>query len=602
MRPLFATVLCLFVGMWVAGSAYAQKPGEVNQATNLVTPQSQQLQGMARELSLARRAGDVARVKELQSLMYDVLPATPEEPAGPGLAPQPGGWSEVAAAPFWGGDAKIHTGYIRYGARREIALDADTLGNIFCAVNAIYPGTSYSDTGSAIRVYRSTNGGESWSQVQGFIYSLDIVQSIDMCVTDTLAGKWLISVVWVAQSRVADKGGNLYWGSFLNDGSSWRYTLIAQATAGTAYRNPSICTDGKYYSPSVTYHYVAAEYITPATGDSRGLYINTSQTWGKTWTQPDTSIRGFKEGTPTIAVDWGSSPDSLLVSFTRTFSATDTDPRIGRNSLSYSGNWALTYPTSSSDNEYDPSFAVDPLTGDGMLSYTKNRGNSGNLDVFYAYSTDRFTTFKIDSIATSPSATEELSAVSQAPYSSPTQSAWRVVYRTSSPTSQIAYKWQSNKLNALGVVGPQQVSQFAPSGVIVPALSAIKWTTGALYVGICAYAGLGPNNIWFDGSNISLQGVDRDDGPVPGSYALEQNYPNPFNPETFIGFRVAQAGPVKLQVFDLLGREVAVLVNEQKDPGGYRVRFDGSGLPSGVYLYRLTAGNFVDAKKLVLVR
>jgi hypothetical protein len=59
---------------------------------------------------------------------------------------------------------------------------------------------------------------------------------------------------------------------------------------------------------------------------------------------------------------------------------------------------------------------------------------------------------------------------------------------------------------------------------------------------------------------------------------------------------------VKLQVFDLLGREVAVLVNEQKDPGGYQVRFDASSLPSGVYLYRLTAGNYVDAKKLVLVR
>jgi hypothetical protein len=65
---------------------------------------------------------------------------------------------------------------------------------------------------------------------------------------------------------------------------------------------------------------------------------------------------------------------------------------------------------------------------------------------------------------------------------------------------------------------------------------------------------------------------------------------------------VPGASDVKLSVFDLLGREVAVLVNEKKAPGSYEVKFDASGLPSGVYLYRLTAGIFVQSRKMIVVK
>jgi aminopeptidase N len=97
--------------------------------------------------------------------------------------------------------------------------------------------------------------------------------------------------------------------------------------------------------------------------------------------------------------------------------------------------------------------------------------------------------------------------------------------------------------------------------------------------------------------------VTVDDGGAlnaPTDFALLQNYPNPFNPATGIGFRVSGFGMVTLKVYDLLGREVAVLVNERKAPGSYTVRFDASGLASGVYFYRLKAGEFVQTRKLVL--
>jgi hypothetical protein len=95
----------------------------------------------------------------------------------------------------------------------------------------------------------------------------------------------------------------------------------------------------------------------------------------------------------------------------------------------------------------------------------------------------------------------------------------------------------------------------------------------------------------------------------PNDYTLSQNYPNPFNPSTSIKYTVGGPGcsglgasRTRLVVYDLLGREVAVLVNERKSAGSYEVKFDASGLPSGVYFYRLQAGSFADTKKLMLIR
>jgi outer membrane protein assembly factor BamB len=98
----------------------------------------------------------------------------------------------------------------------------------------------------------------------------------------------------------------------------------------------------------------------------------------------------------------------------------------------------------------------------------------------------------------------------------------------------------------------------------------------------------------------------------PSEFALSANWPNPFNPSTTIRFTIAgvvalsgSEGPatkVRLAVYDLLGREVKVLMNERKEPGRYEVRFDATGLPSGVYIYRLTAGSFAHSKKMLLLR
>jgi hypothetical protein len=91
-------------------------------------------------------------------------------------------------------------------------------------------------------------------------------------------------------------------------------------------------------------------------------------------------------------------------------------------------------------------------------------------------------------------------------------------------------------------------------------------------------------------------------GITPVEYELSQNYPNPFNPSTEIKFSITKPGHVTLKVFDMLGREVTTLINEEMPAGTYKSRFDASNLASGIYIYRIVSGNFAAIRKMVLIR
>lgn len=99
-----------------------------------------------------------------------------------------------------------------------------------------------------------------------------------------------------------------------------------------------------------------------------------------------------------------------------------------------------------------------------------------------------------------------------------------------------------------------------------------------------------------------LVGIKQVSAEVPSEFQLLQNYPNPFNPNTVIRYHIPSNSNVVLKVFDIMGREVKTLVNEKMQPGVYETSFDGSGLPSGVYFYRLTAGKFTETKKMTLLK
>jgi hypothetical protein len=90
--------------------------------------------------------------------------------------------------------------------------------------------------------------------------------------------------------------------------------------------------------------------------------------------------------------------------------------------------------------------------------------------------------------------------------------------------------------------------------------------------------------------------------PLPREFALDQNYPNPFNPGSAISYAVPHTSHVRLEIFNLLGERVSTLVDETRQAGFYTVRFDGTALASGIYFYRLTAGEVKMMKRMILVK
>jgi hypothetical protein len=89
---------------------------------------------------------------------------------------------------------------------------------------------------------------------------------------------------------------------------------------------------------------------------------------------------------------------------------------------------------------------------------------------------------------------------------------------------------------------------------------------------------------------------------VPSTYVMFQNYPNPFNPSTIIRYGLPEKSAISLDVFNSLGQKVATLIDGEEEAGYHEVSFDGSGLASGVYVYRLTAGSYMESKRFVMLR
>ena len=131
----------------------------------------------------------------------------------------------------------------------------------------------------------------------------------------------------------------------------------------------------------------------------------------------------------------------------------------------------------------------------------------------------------------------------------------------------------------------------------------IVGTLGQPFIGV-AQNSANANNIgfWYLVTHELATSVEQIPSSVPKEFRLEQNYPNPFNPTTIIQFGLPQRSNVTLKLYDILGRQVATLVDEELEPGVHKVNFDAEDLASGVYFYRIQAEAFVRTKKLMLLR
>jgi hypothetical protein len=108
--------------------------------------------------------------------------------------------------------------------------------------------------------------------------------------------------------------------------------------------------------------------------------------------------------------------------------------------------------------------------------------------------------------------------------------------------------------------------------------------------------------VYREGGVILPVEVKNESNEIPTKFSLYQNYPNPFNPSTTIEFYIPERTNVKLVIYDILGREIETLIDKELEPGKYKINFTATNLPSGVYFYRLQAGNFIEQKKMILIK
>ncbi len=106
----------------------------------------------------------------------------------------------------------------------------------------------------------------------------------------------------------------------------------------------------------------------------------------------------------------------------------------------------------------------------------------------------------------------------------------------------------------------------------------------------------------YNGGGNYVTRIDNFNEYYSKKFSLHQNYPNPFNPKTKINYQLAITNYVKLKVYNVLGKEVATLVNQKQNAGSYSVEFNGTNYPSGIYYYKLESGNFSEVRKMILLK
>jgi hypothetical protein len=154
------------------------------------------------------------------------------------------------------------------------------------------------------------------------------------------------------------------------------------------------------------------------------------------------------------------------------------------------------------------------------------------------------------------------------------------------------------------VAGQVTLGTTAQMKGIILSQTLIAMNTGATLLG----RALAQSEVTLDANSVSISGTATavDNGSAPQQFTLSQNYPNPFNPSTKIEYSLEKAEVVSLKVYNVLGNEVATLVNGRQEAGRYTVSFttgkETFDLLSGIYFYRLEAGSFISTRKLVLVR
>ncbi len=543
----------------------------------------------------AVESGNLTESKRLLDLMNSMTPDANKIDA---FKPNPNVETPVEAGnvappynPDWySTDITVYSGAIKFGDPyfRQIDMKMGEDGNMYIAVNR----APVSGTNGRIDVYRSSNGGASWTYTNGLVYGTSYIGTVSMLVEvrGTSPDSARVIVFYTVSNSANNDGATLAFGSWRRDGSAWYAGNIGTPPAGDEYSFASAVSDG-YFWTTATYIGVMCTESNNALTTTNNFKYYRSQNWGQTWTGVTISS-GYDDFYPSAELRPGST-DSVWVAVERRFSATQYEIRVIRTPFTPTASSNTYFITSGGAGvKYEkPALTVkqNSPTDTAIITTTKN-GVS-----YYLPTTNGGGLWNVD--------------FSLGGTGNGNNKAFTWCNTSSHGPNSIIATWVSNDGDSINVrrgvvnfLGTTQYKRNSTSASTSVSPTCMIYSPDVnTNLSAISYAGFGPTNIYANQEGL-LTGINQNGSEVPENYSLSQNFPNPFNPVTNIKFTLPAGGLTKLVIFDIMGREVATLLNKDMNAGSYTADFDASSLSSGVYFYKIISGSFTDTKRMVLVK
>ena len=588
-------LLSVFVSVSAISQIAANASEEANPSYQYVRDNSPKAQ-LWRQIVAAKRANNVqlhkTLVEQYKTEFLQTASPSAVNPAGASKLPSQNG-SSSGLSPDWGfDDVMVHEGPIGtplLGTNdRTIQVETDTLGNLYAGVM---------DQGrDTIFVYKSTDLGMSWSQLN-YVYWPGMSrewQSFDFFVADTANGMFKIGMVACA-TIATNYDGSVWWISMNDDGSDFTAVQIQTRPAGGGFINPTIVSDAYDWSPSISYWYVAYQSVDSVTGVGNAAIAALTDDWGDTW-DLDSARTSFDDYD--LDIDYNFGADTIHVLLTNNILPPNSNLRLRSTSLNdfaTSSSWSQANVASTGDPEYLGCVAANRQTNEMVVTYTIEQ--SANENIFYSYNPTGETGISnwMTGNVLSAKANDESRARIDCQED---QGAYRVSYVSSGSVDTVIY---TSTVSLPSTFSQHQVVNEDKSASTSTTPDVVGFHNAAFYSGGVIFAGGGPTNAYFDGSNL-LVGIEDEEFQIPKTFSLSQNFPNPFNPNTQIEFTIPSPEKVTINLFDILGRKVATLVDDDYTAGTFKVTLDGSKLSSGNYFYQMTAGDFRATKKMLLLK
>ncbi len=563
------------------------------------------------EINQLRETNDKSKLNQIQELESQLENLNPNSISKPGelydgvIEPAPHGSSVIAPEAI--GNVEIFNSGTAFVSSMATATEqiGATAGRIWVAFSLQKSGEP-----DSLRVYYSDNGVNWIWYAQGKLGGTDHINfdEMDMEIIENTTGE---KYIWIVYGYRNDAGaGRWRTGGLIMQSPTFGGTFYSLSWPGDddtkRYYRLRITSDNAWY-PSLAYVYMVASFDS-SSGSAR---VNTQKTvrctnpytttptfsykadkfwWfsGSNNYQRDlhSDIAFFRNGSDSIIVSFSNVPDSTKLFFAK------SDINNGPGIATAAGG-----PIGGSNPTDHKQFARLSSNGNnnGSVICVFRQNTNSRWWISY-YRTTNFGNFNtmnqavLQGSITSNSFQPDIVGVRNQPKH---YFAWRL---DGSPDS-LRYIGTTH----LGI-WPQNIgmmnSQSILSGVQGPKPGFRYAADDSCFT---IYAPTGPYDIWAAYGCSGPVSVE-DNGVLPSDYALLQNYPNPFNPTTTIKYSIPEQSIVKIKVFNTLGQEIAELVNQELHSGNYEVTFDAANFTSGVYFYRIEAGNFVQTRKMILLR